>query len=71
MAFHNAILSEVKQPTLDSLTITPRHFTASDIKSDKSCILDIEATTNNGKVDIEMQVVNKGNIQLRLMFLLV
>jgi predicted transposase/invertase (TIGR01784 family) len=64
----NAVLNEAKQPTLSALTINTRHFNASDIDGDKSCVLDVTASAKQGKVNVEVQIVNNGDIELRLLF---
>jgi predicted transposase/invertase (TIGR01784 family) len=67
-ALLNAILTEAKQPTFNSLKIVPKHFKTSDLKGEKNCVLDVEAVANNGKVNVEVQIVNHKNLHKRLLF---
>jgi predicted transposase/invertase (TIGR01784 family) len=65
----NAVLAEAKQPLLKQIGIIPKHISAGEIDDDKSCVFDVEATAENGqKVNVEVQLANNGNIQLRLLF---
>jgi predicted transposase/invertase (TIGR01784 family) len=64
----NAVLKEAKQPTIKWLNITPRHFTNSDIKGGKNCILDVFANADHGKIDVEVQICNNKNLHKRLLF---
>lgn len=69
LAFLNAVLQRTGKGNLQSIEIIESKTMTAEIIGDKKSILDIRAkTTDNTKIDIEVQLNNLGNMDKRCLF---